>query len=241
MPRTGRAKQRNQRGLSRRRPSAEQRRRILVFCEGKETESGYLRALRKELRSPLVEIVIEGYGEDPKALVERAVARKREAEREARRKGDPESFLDQVWCVFDVDDHTRLVEVRQQARANGIELAVSNPCFELWALLHFQEQTAFLNREKVRSFLKRHLADYRKALPFDRLWPGYEEAVRRAEHLDRRCEERGCPGDNPSTGVYRLTELIRKEGRRPAAPSVRQMRGFLRGIDTAVERDPDRL
>jgi len=89
---------------------------------------------------------------------------------------------------------------------------VSNPCFELWALLHFQDQTAYLVREKVRSLLKKHLPGYRKSLPFDRLRPAYEDAVRRAVHLDRRCEERECPGDNPSTGVYRLTERIRKEG-----------------------------
>src|SRR5262245_19877918 len=80
MPRNRRTKQGD---LSRRRPTVEQRRRILIFCEGKETEPGYLRALRKEFRLPLVEIVIEGHGEDPKALVERAVAWKRESEREA--------------------------------------------------------------------------------------------------------------------------------------------------------------
>ncbi len=237
MPRSRRAEQRD---LPRRRPSAEQKRRILILCEGKETEPGYLRALRKEFRPPLVEIMIEGHGEDPKALVERAVARKQEAEREAHRKGDSAISPDEIWCVFDVDEHGRLADARQQARDNGIELAVSNPCFELWALLHFQDQTAYLAREKVRGFLKRHLPDYRKSLPFDRLWHGYEEAVRRAEHLDRRCEERDCPGDNPSTGVYRLTELIRKEGRGATEPSIRQMRGFLRGIDTTVERDPGR-
>src|SRR6266545_388918 len=81
MSRNRRAKRR---GRSRRDPSLEQRRRILVLCEGEETEPGYLQALHEELRPLLVQIVIEGYGEDPKALVERAVALKREAERDAR-------------------------------------------------------------------------------------------------------------------------------------------------------------
>jgi hypothetical protein len=193
---------------SRRRPTVEPQQRILVLCEGKATEPGYIKALCDELRPSRIHVVIEGHGEDPKALVERAVLRKRGARR------DLESSLDQVWCVFDVDDHARLADALQQARSNGIEIAVSNPCFELWALLHFQDQTAFLGREKVRSSLKKHVADYRKALPFAQLRLGYEEAVRRAENLDRRCDERGCPGDNPSTGVYRLTELIRKEGTR---------------------------
>lgn len=238
MPKRGRSSARD---LARRGPRREPRRRILVLCEGGETEPGYLRAIRTEFRNPLVEIVIEGYGEDPKALVERAVAMKHEAEREARRRSDGLLRYDEVWCVFDVDDHSRLPDARQQAQAHGIRLAISNPCFELWALLHFQEQTAFLNREKVRGSLKKHLPEYKKSLPFDRLRPGYEEAVRRAEHLDRRCEERGCPGDNPSTGVHRLTELIREEGSRPASSSIRKMRGFFRGIDTTSERDPDRF
>lgn len=226
--------------LARRAHLREPRRRILVLCEGQETEPGYLKAIRSQFRHHLVEIVVEGYGEDPKALVQKAVAAKREAEREARRRDDAFLRYDQVWCVFDVDDHARLADAFQQARAHGIELAVSNPCFELWALLHFQDQTAFVGRAKVRSFLKKHLPDYRKALPFDQMRIGYEEAVRRAEHLDRRCEERGAPGDNPSTGVYRLTELIRQEGRGPAEPSIRKMRGFLRGIDTTIDREPDR-
>ncbi len=162
--------------------------------------------------------MIEGFGEDPKALVERALAMMKDAEREARRRGDDFLRYDEVWCVFDVDDHARLHDARQQARSHGIELAVSNPCFELWALLHFQEQTAWLDRDKLRSFIKRHLPDYRKALPFHILKSGYAEAVRRAEHLDQRCEERDCPGDNPSTGVYRLTERIREEGRAPTSP-----------------------
>ena len=204
--------------LARRGPRREPRRRILVLCEGGETEPGYLKALQAEFRNPLVEIVIEGFGEDPKALVERALAMKMDAEREARRSGDDFLRYDEIWCVFDVDDHARLHDARQQARDHGIELAVSNPCFELWALLHFQEQTAWIERDKLRSFLKRYLPEYRKALPFHLLRPGYAEAVRRAEHLDKLCEKNGSPGDNPSTGVYRLTERIRQEGQGSTAP-----------------------
>ena len=31
------------------------------------------------------------------------------------------------------------------AGANGIRLAISNPCFELWLILHFQDHTAWLD------------------------------------------------------------------------------------------------
>ncbi len=113
-----------------------------------------------------------------------------------------------------MDEHPKLADARPQARDNGIELACSNPCFELWALLHFQDQSAFLGRDAARHLLKTHLRQYEKDLPFDRLAPNYEAAVERARHLDRRCAANGCPGGNPSTGVHRLTEEIRNGGRR---------------------------
>lgn len=196
----------------RRPPRREPKRRILVICEGTVTEAGYLKEIRSLFRNLLVEIEIDDEGGVPKTLVERAAVRKKAAEREA--KGQRDEFLryDMVWCVFDVDEHPHLLDARQQARDNGIDLAVSNPCFELWALLHFQDQTAYLERAEARRRLKEHVPGYDKALPFKRLHPMYSEAVKRARNLDRRREEAQDSGGNPSTGVYKLTELIREGG-----------------------------
>ena len=72
-------------------------------------------------------------GGEPKALVQRAVEKKKDAERLARSQKDSNLRYDQVWCVFDIDEHRLIPEAKQQAVANGIELAISNPCFELWA------------------------------------------------------------------------------------------------------------
>lgn len=210
MPERGRGRSQE---LRRRAPRREPRRRILVVCEGGVTEAGYFRDLRAAFRNPLVEVEIDDEGGVPKTLVERAAERKRAAEREARSRRDDFLRYDEVWCVFDIDEHPHLPDARQQARDNGIDLAVSNPCFELWALLHFQNQTSYLERRDARSRLKRHLPDYEKALPFHRLKPGYSEAVTRAYELDRRCEADGEPGRNPSTGVHRLTEQIRRGGK----------------------------
>ena len=201
------------RKFRRRPPQREPKRRILIICEGTVTEAGYFRDLRSLFRNPLVEIEIDNEGGVPKTLVEKAAARKKAAEREA--KGQRDEFLryDMVWCVFDVDEHPHLFDARQQARDNGIDLAVSNPCFELWALLHFQSQTAYLERDEARRRLQEHIPGYDKALPFKRLHPTYSEAVKRAQNLERLREEAQDPGGNPSTGVYQLTEIIRESGR----------------------------
>src|SRR5271156_3507691 len=128
--------------LRRRRPFREVKRRILIICEGEVTEPKYFNDLRHLTRS-LIELSIEPGG-TPKTLVERAVDLKKAAARDAKRGKDENLKFDVVWCVFDVDEHPYLAEAQQQARVNGIKVAVSNPCFELWALLHFQEQHAYI-------------------------------------------------------------------------------------------------
>ncbi len=198
--------------LRRRGPLREPKRRILIVCEGRITEAGYFKDLRAAFRNPLVDVEIDDAGGVPKTLVERAAARKREAERDAKSRRDEFLSYDEVWCVFDVDEHPHLPDARQQARDHGIDLAVSNPCFELWALLHYQDHTAHLERGDARRRLKSHLPLYEKSLPFTQLHPAYAEAVRRAQELDRRREDADDPGGNPSTGVYRLTERIREGG-----------------------------
>jgi hypothetical protein len=206
-------RRRDSENLQRRPARREPRRRILVVVEGGVTEAGYFKSLRAAFRNPLVAVEIDDEGGVPKTLVERAAERKKAAERDAKSRRDEFLRYDEVWCVFDVDEHPHLQDARQQAQAHGIGLAVSNPCFELWALLHFQPQTAFLERGDARSRLKRHLSGYDKALPFARLHPHYAEAVLRAEELDRRRDDADDPGGNPSTGVYRLTESIREGGK----------------------------
>ncbi len=91
-------------------------------------------------------------GGTPKTLVERAVEIKTTAEKAARSGKDENLKYDSVWCVFDVDEHPYLAEAQQQARDNGISVAVSNPCFELWALLHFQEQRGHIERHEVQRY-----------------------------------------------------------------------------------------
>ncbi len=67
----------------------------------------------------LIELEIVAAG-DPKSVVERAVALKRDAEKEAKRKNDPFLRYEEVWCVFDIDDHLRVTEAKQQARDTGL-------------------------------------------------------------------------------------------------------------------------
>lgn len=197
--------------LRRRPPCAEPRERILVLCEGTVTEPEYFLALRRAARNPLVQVEIIGQGAEPKRLVEEAVSRKKKAADEAKRMRDAYLGYDCVWCVCDVDDHPRLADAKVQAAHWGVDLAISNPSFELWALLHLQDQTAWIHRDKVRQKLKEHIPDYDKNLPFERLDRTYAKACERAAVLEKR-HVRDKTDGNPSTGVFHLCALIRGKG-----------------------------
>lgn len=200
-------------GLRRRGPSRDPLPLMLVVCEGSVTERQYINAFRLAHGASTVRIRVEAPGGDPRALVQRAIELRDQAAERAVRERDENIAFDEVWCVFDVDQHARLQEARGIAEEAGIQLAVSNPCFELWLILHFSDHGAHLSPRRATELLKRHLAGYEKHIRFEGLSPGYEDAVRRAEALDQRHAAAGTDGGNPSTGVYRLTERVRQFGK----------------------------
>jgi hypothetical protein len=139
-----------------------------------------------------------------------AAKMKREAGNAAKRSGDPNLLFDEVWCVFDVDEHHYLPEARQQAADNGIHVALSNPCFELWVLLHFRNQTAHIDRHKVQHACREHLPAYEKTLPCDILFERYSFALDRAKKLDAWQQSRNKAEGNPYTAVFLLVEKLKQ-------------------------------
>ena len=136
---------------------------------------------------------------------------KTESESASRRERDDNLRYDEVWCVFDVDDHPNLLNALESARQLGIKVALSNPCFELWLLLHFRESPGAQQRHKIRDMLREFVPGYQKEVDIEEYLPTYGEAVRRAEHMEQSARSLGEIGMNPSTGVWRLTESIRSD------------------------------
>jgi hypothetical protein len=203
------ARRHDDRPIKRRGPSRQPKFRILVVCEGKKTEPGYLRQFQHHVRNPRLHIEALGPAGVPLTVVETAIEQRALADEEARRQRDVNLCWDQVWAVFDMDDHPNVAVARQLAAQNDIALAVSNPCFELWAFLHFADQRSHIDRVKLRAALQKHHPGYDKELSFAKVHAGYDEAVERARHLDDDATRAGREGRNPTTGVYRLTEAIR--------------------------------
>jgi len=143
-------------------------------------------------------------------MVDVAVEHKRRSERDQKR-GRGRAY-DEVWCVFDVDEHHAISEARRKARDNDVRLAISNPCIELWFLLHFQDQTAELDRAAAQRLSADALGSGKSLSLESRqvLTARHDEAVVRARALSTRHDGNGLPPDaNPSSSLWELIESIR--------------------------------
>jgi hypothetical protein len=163
---------------------------VLVVCEGEKTEQTYFRELGRELGTVVV-LHVEGCGKDPLTLVRRAEARRDEQRRRSMRHNDPFLAYEAAWCVCDVDDHATLPEARRVASRAEVCLAISNPCFELWFLLHFADQSSHIGRAYLARKLREHVPTYDKHIPFDMLKPHHAGAVR--SYCSGKCDRIRSP------------------------------------------------
>ena len=189
--------------------SREPRRVIRIYSEGSVTEYEYLRYW--ERKSDGVVLDWAGVGMTPLSLVNRAREAAKKNRRTARRHGTPD--FDEVWCVFDVDEHPNLNQAVFEARQSGISVAVTNPCFELWLVLHCQDQTAPIDRREAQKLASQLDLIQRKNISTT-AWPvleeHYEEAKQRAMHLDRLHKGNNSPPrHNPTTNIWQLVDRIR--------------------------------
>ena len=188
-------------------PVRPSRRSLLVFTEGKVTEEVYLNFYRRRHRG--VSVSVDRFHGPPLSLVERAAAAKKNEEREERRGRN--WAPDEIWCVFDVDTHPRIDEATMLAAENGIKVAISSPCIELWFALHFDDQTAYIDARAAQRRAAEYLSGGKRLTDddLDALAERYADAKGRAIALARkhRLDDRQAPG-NPSTGVWRLIDSI---------------------------------
>lgn len=198
------------RRLERRASKRVELRNLLVFVEGEKTEEQYVKSWAREYRGTVSVTVPKTHG-TPLALVKAASDEAKRDRRISAKRGGPN--YDEYWCVFDKDEHPRMGEAIQMAKDNDIRVALSVPCLELWFLIHFEDQTASIDRSVAQSRSSSHLSCEKslthKAL--EQLIARYPEAKTRAIALDAKHRGDGTrPFPNPSSGVWQLVESIAK-------------------------------
>jgi hypothetical protein len=184
---------------------------FLVITEGERTEVQYLNYWRQQCRDRITVEFDEVHGRSPLPLVRRAVKRKRDAERTAKREG---AAFDEVWCVFDRDDFDDVQDAIRMAHDNGVRVAFWNPCFEIWFVWHFENCERSSHRHDIQA-RSAELLNCEKSLNRQTLVlmeASYWEARERAQHLEKRHAGNGVliPDNNPSTDAWKLVEALRK-------------------------------
>ena len=140
---------------------------MLVVCEGAKTEPNYLHEIRRaeRLASTYVRIIPSELGTDPLKIVESAIA-----------EFEKSRAFDKVYVVFDRDEHLGYANAIAKAAAKdkkmknderrpvSFEAVVSVPSFELWLLLHFHDQQAWLHRGQALERLRQFIPEYEKGM-----------------------------------------------------------------------------
>lgn len=193
--------------------------RILIVTEGSKTEPLYLEEIRSahQLHSANVEVQPGQLGTAPIQVVRYA--------QQVFEKGDlnkgirPKSF-DQVYVVFDRDDHDSYFDALNLVKALDGKLRnddrqsvsftaiASIPCFELWLLLHYEDIQHPIHRDEVMERLKRHIPGYEKGAGgiFASTHDQLETATQRAQVLAAKFNAYTAP--ESFTRLYELVSLL---------------------------------
>ena len=197
--------------LSRRGPVKELATTIIVVTEGKKTEPQYLEMFKKVHVPPSVkrsafDLKIIPSGSDPTRVVDEAIQELETLQRVGGKK-------DSVWAMFDRDEHSRFEEAKNKAKNKGVHLAVSNPCFEIWGIYHYQDWQAHIERDKCQDELGQLCPGYDKKcgktfIDKDVIKEKCYDAIERAKKSLNSRKEEGDPEGNPSTSVHCLIKTI---------------------------------
>lgn len=236
MARKGRLKEATKDVLLRPKSMRHYRELIMIVCEDEGTEPYYFGKFKEKFDeifpNDTVLLIPIGTGRSSLGVVKRAIDEKQNSFDKYQKE------VDEVWAVFDKDDHDKNDATREnftnafrEATANDIKVAYSNECFELWFLLH-------LTNVDVRIPIPRHSDSHTATLGlYDRLENEINKgrtastqfkykhgskdvvdlilqlsnervAIERARQLDLAQCDKAPIDANPNTKVYLLVEHL---------------------------------
>ena len=183
---------------------------IILITEGQnETEKNYFGQFRKQDSLFNIKILRSGWATDPKHMLKNLESYWKEYELSEERG-------DQGYVVLDLDcdeKKAKLVEKLQKRSENNIRFIVSNPCFEVWFLLHYQCSThIYADGNEVIRELKKHIPNYQKNMDvFPILSGNLDRALKNADKLEAHFNKMGSPWPsdkcNPRTDA---PEVVKK-------------------------------
>lgn len=196
---------------------------ILIVTEGSQTEPKYFNHFRT--RNTNIDIRVVGSRSSSGETDYMSLIRK--AQEYQKKNQISASNGDSVWVVADGDinfnnpnpvdaRNQQLSKARKAAERSDIQIALSNPCFEYWYLLHFRYTTKYLRdyvatKKELTSFIP----NYEKSDDiYAQLAPLLEQAIQHAKQAEAYHCKDGAVAPfgievNPFTEVYHLIEALK--------------------------------
>lgn len=200
----------------------------LIACEGECTEPNYLQGLVKHQKKNKkiaagTEIRISKHSHsDPRGVLQDLLD-----------TPNREQF-DESWIVIDRDPveykgkgiggHSKEnFEIAiKDSKENNVKVACSNPCFELWLVLHFEYRDTSCTRddiqkkalEKINTLLepKAKIKNVDDMKSLTNIYDLVKDKVFTAKKYAEKLKQNDLDNVNPSTGMYKLLEsLMSKE------------------------------
>lgn len=209
--------------LERRRATKNERKRVLIICEGEKTEPLYFRRLISSFGLSTADIRICGKecGSDPLSVVKYG---------ESCLNNDND--FDFMSLVFDRDAHQtygralekiKCLKGKHKFRRTSINAITSNPCFEFWFLMHLTVSSKpysvigckssadclidDLMKYKIFENYSKSVCNY-----FDEIIDKIEDAIVNSKRLleGREEEAKNKHYLNPSTFVHELVKILQE-------------------------------
>jgi hypothetical protein len=202
--------------IARRAPHRGSSTRILIVSQGTVTEPTYFDGLKDQENIGNYSVQVIQKALDPIKLVQHAL----------KIPSYPKN--DMVWVLFDKDDFDD-EQIEQAIRLSKndpkIICAYSNPCFDLWLLLHEQNVTHAIGRKDIYAQLKSKHPKYNershKVVLYKDVKHGVDNAINRARLLEKMHVNEGTKPP-PSTCVWRLVSMLLSRDHECACPAGRR-------------------
>lgn len=193
---------------------------VVIAAEGRDTENIYFEAMKQKLVADNVHVEVLHRG-DNNSSPNNVYSQLRHFIDEYKIEQD-----DELWIVVDRDqwpEKTLSAVASHCFKNENLRFCLSNPCFELWLLLHLEDISTYTEKEleslatnkKISkngpSWLKARMArlmGHYKESDYDtnKLLPNVDIAIRRAEALDINPDDRWP--QTIGTRVYLLARSI---------------------------------
>lgn len=182
---------------------------MLITAEGKnKTEQLYFTSFQSQHGKYSVKFIKTGKDTDPAGMYKSLDAY-------WRNNDLSEKNGDKAYIVLDLDCDDRKAKLIEEMsrKTNNIKFIVSNPCIEVWFLMHFGYSThPFIDSKEPKRELRKHIEGYDESMEIaEILKPLLPEAIINVERLKNHHKEMGVrwisAECNPMTDV---PEIIRE-------------------------------